>query len=490
MKKEEPKKVNKKLFFTITVCVLLVIVFILLNSYALWKITEKQGGQNVLTTACLSIELANANNASGFTVNDSWPISDDEALTRDDNIYYFNIVNSCSNAANYQLVLESIETPDSSKHMDSQYIKVQLDDKAITRYSDLTDIDDDTSPNLGYTILDSKQLLIGTVPAAKNNTNGVVSHSIRLWISEDAPNETIEMQFNSKVKVYAGQGVPEPEIVYTPDNCFVMDSNTPGVLTALIASEECGRDIIIPATIGGVPVTKIGSRVVRYNTDFDSIDISKMSFLEEIDEYAFYDYYGENAELIIPNSVKTIGVGAFNDYKGTDLVIGDSVTSIGNGAFQSYIGYDDEELIIPSSVTYVGNSAFRYFLGKKLTLNEGLKTVDLGAFASYSGRGQTLKIPDTVTTIEDSAFASFGKYGDGTLILSNNINKIGATGFVNYPKDITIPKTIRFLGNTAFGSLEGDDTVTIKMSEEEFNSPDITKENYWKGYAQVVYDPD
>ncbi len=115
--------------------------------------------------------------------------------------------------------------------------------------------------------------------------------------------------------------------------------------------------------------------------------ILKTLVLEEgmtsIGEYAFYRCSGFTENLIIPNSVTSIGYVAFNTCKFTgsltipnnvtsigdyaftscnfrgSLTIGNSVTSIGRNAFSQC--YFTGSLIIPNSVTYIGNEAFNCY---------------------------------------------------------------------------------------------------------------------------------
>ncbi|MGM9851000.1 MAG: leucine-rich repeat domain-containing protein [Muribaculaceae bacterium] len=75
--------------------------------------------------------------------------------------------------------------------------------------------------------------------------------------------------------------------------------------------------------------------------------------------YAHHLYLGDNeiTDLVIPNSVTTIGNYAFNGCTGlTSVTIPNSVTSIGNCAFDGCKGLTS--LTIPNSVTTIGNSAF------------------------------------------------------------------------------------------------------------------------------------
>ena len=64
-------------------------------------------------------------------------------------------------------------------------------------------------------------------------------------------------------------------------------------------------------------------------------------------------------ELTLPNSVKSIGDGAFAYCSGlTELTLPNSVTSIGNCAFGGCSGLT--ELTLPNSITSIGDYAFAY----------------------------------------------------------------------------------------------------------------------------------
>ena len=99
-----------------------------------------------------------------------------------------------------------------------------------------------------------------------------------------------------------------------PDNCFNFNSGN-GTITDYYDNEDndilnptCTRSVDIPNTIGGTPVTSIGTHA----------------------------FSGNNlTSVTIPNSVTSIGEGAFQDNNLTSVTIPSSVTTIGNTTFQN-----------------------------------------------------------------------------------------------------------------------------------------------------------
>ena len=124
--------------------------------------------------------------------------------------------------------------------------------------------------------------------------------------------------FSAKIKADA--------IAYhtSPESDFGFDSST-GAITDYFGNDT---DIIIPSTIGGVPVTAIA-------------------------ENAFSNGYIKS--VVIPNSVTTINMVAFFNNKLTKVVIPNSVTYIGDEAFENN---EITRIVIPNSVTTIEGYAF------------------------------------------------------------------------------------------------------------------------------------
>ena len=124
--------------------------------------------------------------------------------------------------------------------------------------------------------------------------------------------------------------------------------------------------------------------------------------------------------LVIPNSVKSIGSYAFFGCPGlTSVTIGDGVTSIGDYAFGGCSGLTS--ITIPNSVTSIGDYAFWYCSGlTSITILSGVTSIGNSAFVGCSGL-TSITIPNSVTSIGYSAF------GGCSGLMSTTLPFVGAT---------------------------------------------------------------
>ncbi|MBR5726753.1 MAG: leucine-rich repeat protein, partial [Muribaculaceae bacterium] len=109
---------------------------------------------------------------------------------------------------------------------------------------------------------------------------------------------------------------------------------------------------------------------------------------------AFRNYRGLTGDLVIPNSVVTIGSRAFMNCSGfTGLTLGNSLTTISIGAFSNCNSFTGS-LILPESLTIIVGNAFQNCSGftGNLTIPAGVTSLG-GAFAGCSGFTSLTMLP-------------------------------------------------------------------------------------------------
>ncbi|MBE7074529.1 MAG: hypothetical protein E7376_00900 [Clostridiales bacterium] len=128
---------------------------------------------------------------------------------------------------------------------------------------------------------------------------------------------------------------------------------------------------------------------------------------------------------IIPNDVISIGEFSFQSCSLTKIEIPNSVSSIGNGAFN---WCDDlKNIEIPNSVVEIGYGAFGNCKSlKNVQLSTNLDIIDQGVFEGCLVL-EEIKIPDNVIKIEYRSF--FNCKSLKSIHISNNIIDIGQSAF-------------------------------------------------------------
>lgn len=189
-------------------------------------------------------------------------------------------------------------------------------------------------------------------------------------------------------------------------------------------------------------------------------------------------------QLILPDKLKIINVGAFTECKNLtgSLIIPEGVIKIEAGAFYNcknltgtlslpstlkslgdgwdrywyggtfgYCGFTCE-LILPTNLEYIGTTCFSECtnLYGTLHLPDKLEKIEAGAFHYCRNLTGSLTIPQGVTAIPETAFASCGF--DGTLTLHDGIITIGEAAFqdTHFKGELTLPKDLVVLSNSVF----------------------------------------
>ena len=228
-------------------------------------------------------------------------------------------------------------------------------------------------------------------------------------------------------------------------------------------------DLSIPNT-----VTEIGNYAF-----YKCGEIRKLTLptsLERIGSYAFADCKNIGGNLLIPSSVKEIGDGAFSNCIGffgtlemTHPSRRDNLIKIGKEAFAGVRNITGA-LMIPNTVKEIGDGAFRGCISfdKHLTLSKNLTKIGKEAFSGCKKLIGYLTIPNTVTEIGDNAF--YGCEGlNAYLTISDKLQRIGNYVFYGCSRligDLTIPNSVTEIGAYAFyncGGLNGNLTLPTNL---------------------------
>ena len=211
-----------------------------------------------------------------------------------------------------------------------------------------------------------------------------------------------------------------------------------------------------------------------YRGSIKSVDLSDR--ITHIGNYAFATC--SSTEIVIPDSVETIGDSAFAWCKKlVKLTIGSGVTSIGGSAFTFCDAM--EEVVIPDSVTAIGSGAFSECSSlKKVTISsiDAWLRITFGgsdanplyyAHALYVGDEllTDLVIPGTVKSIRPNAF-----YGCSSIT------------------SVYIPQSVKTIGGSAFSGVSGLNTVYYAGSQEEWRQISIGGGNEPLTSLTPIYD--
>lgn len=145
--------------------------------------------------------------------------------------------------------------------------------------------------------------------------------------------------------------------------------------------------------------------ITGYDGFYEKVEIPKQidgKTVTELGESSFY-HHNEIKEVILPDSVKTIGNWAFALSEGLEKIDLGTVQTIGDHAFYRCSTLKFVEL--PDSVTDLGESAFDVCeMLEKVTLSKNLKVLPVRAFAQTNLK--EVVIPEGITNIETAAFWS------------------------------------------------------------------------------------
>jgi FMN phosphatase YigB (HAD superfamily) len=163
--------------------------------------------------------------------------------------------------------------------------------------------------------------------------------------------------------------------------------------------------------------------------------------VKTIGRYAYMQ--NQLTNVTIPKLVTTIGEYAFGENQLSSVKIGDKVTSIGNAAFEKN---QLTRVEIPESVTSIGKDAFSDNKITNVTIGDKVTSISNGAF--HNNQLAKVEIPESVTSIGKDAFSD-NKLTN--VIIGNNVESIGNNAFsTNKLTDVKIPDSVTSIGSYAY----------------------------------------
>ena len=270
------------------------------------------------------------------------------------------------------------------------------------------------------------------------------------------------------------------------------DYNEDGVIITGYTGQV--SDVVIPAVIDGHRVLAIRNYAFAWNQYIESVVISEgIGF---IDGFAFKECWNLSS-IVIPKSVEVISDGAFGQTGITYLEISEEnenyhvidhralLTADGTKLI-AFAGNDGVAAVIPNTVTTIGDSAFQCIHVSSVTIPGSVTTIGSYAFADTDIT--SLYIPANVINIREGAFST--NYRLQTITVdANNVRYVAIdnvlfeknmqTGeaevlltpaYASLTSEYTIPDGVKRISRSAFSYCGNIETVIFPDSVENIGN--------------------
>ena len=311
-----------------------------------------------------------------------------------------------------------------------------------------------------------------------DNSKGEDRASVLTNSSDSRVEKTVEEENRKRLDYFEELNASGASRIEIPEGMTVIDNNAFKNNTKL-------KEVILPSTLKSIGMSA-----------FEGTSLSKIELPSSL------TYIGENAfaniktltEVTIPKSVETASHAFYGDINLKKVNFEDGIVTIPSGILYN-TGL--EEIVLPSSVKAIGSYAFSNNKSlEKINLLDGVRQIEEGAFSGDS-KLSVVELPKTLTEISRYAFSdtpslthinlpsgitnigtgAFEHSGLTSIELPKELTEIGRSAFSGtHLSEIYFPKKLNYLGINAFSNIDTLKKVTV--------TSDINKswdDWYWEG---------
>lgn len=203
-----------------------------------------------------------------------------------------------------------------------------------------------------------------------------------------------------------------------------------------------------------------------------------------INRHDFFEHRYEYRSIILPSTLKKIGIEAFLSFQFHEIVIPEGVTDIEQNAFSQ--SWSLRSVTLPSTLKKIGASAFSDTGLEAITIPEGITEIKRYTFAGCSLL-KSVTLPSTLKTIGASAFANTGLE---EIIIPDSVMEIKECAFFRcYSlQSIQLPDTLPKIDASAFEETDLEDHFFLKTENEEDKNYEAGEENDCENEKNTVKD--